>query len=72
MAGPSTIVKKHYEAAMAEAADIGIPADTMARTTLSFVMMTLREHNTTAQIRDELVYVIDNLDPNEEYVFMRP
>ncbi len=72
MATPSQIAKKHYEAALAEAAAASIPADTMARTLMSFLMVTYREHYSIEQIREELTNLADNLDPDEEYLFMRP
>ena len=68
----STIVKQHFDAAIAEAGKQGHPPETVARTMLSFVIATYREHRDIADIREELQYAIENLDPNETYEFMRP
>jgi len=72
MSSLSTIVAKHVDATVAEAQAAGFPPDDVARTLLSFVMQIWREHRSPAEIADELRYVLDNLDPDEEYTFMRP
>ena len=72
MPTPSDIVKAHYDAALAEGADNRIPADVMGRTFISFVVATFRENYDVAAFRDELQGVVDNLDPDQEYEFMRP
>ena len=72
MASLSEIVSKHYEAALAEAAGTGYPAEDVARTVLAFVVQTYRATRPIAAIADELRGVIDNLDPEGEYTFMRP
>jgi len=72
MSSLSTIVGQHVDAAVAEAGAAGFPADDVARTLLSFVMQIWREQRSPEQIADELKFVLDNLDPDEEYSFMRP
>lgn len=72
MASISSIVKKHVEAAVAEAAETGYSAEDTARSMLSFVMAIYRENREVEAIAEELRYVIDNLDPDREYAFMRP
>jgi hypothetical protein len=39
---------------------------------LSFVIAIYREHRDVADIVEELQYSISNLDPDQEYEFMRP
>jgi hypothetical protein len=68
----SKVVKQHLDAAIAEAGEQGHPPETVARTMLSFIIEVYREHRDLADIREELQYAIDNLDPNETYEFMRP
>lgn len=68
----SNIVKRHLDAAIAEAGQQGHPPETVARTMLSFVIAVYREHRDLADIRDELIYTIENLDPDTDYEFMRP
>lgn len=72
MAALSDIAKKHMDAAIAEAAATGYPAEDIARTMLSFVVQTLREGSGPQALAEELRYVIDNLDPDREHTFMRP
>lgn len=68
----STVVKKHLDAAVAEAGEQGHPPEIVARTALSFVIEIYRKHRDVDDIRTELQYAIDNLDPDQEYEFMRP
>ena len=68
----SNVVKKHLDAAIAEAGEQGHPPENVARTMLSFVIQVYREHRELADIREELEYTIRNLDSNEDYEFMRP
>jgi hypothetical protein len=72
MAGISDIVKKHVDAAVAEAGETGYPPHDVARTLLTFAIQIWREGRDTKEIVDELNYVLDNLDPDREYTFMRP
>ncbi|MBT3334050.1 MAG: hypothetical protein HOK21_04500 [Rhodospirillaceae bacterium] len=68
----SSIVKKHVEAAVAEAGEQGHPPENVARSMLSFVIAIYRENRDVADIIEELQYSINNLDPDQEYEFMRP
>lgn len=72
MASISSIVKKHVDAAVAEAGETGYSAEDTARSMLSFVMAIYRENREIPEIAEELRYIIDNLDPDEQYAFMRP
>ena len=68
----SKVVKKHLEAAIAEAGEQGHPPENVARSMLSFVIAIYRENRDVADIIEELQYSINNLDPDQEYEFMRP
>jgi hypothetical protein len=68
----SKLVKKHLDAAVAEAGEQGHPPDIVARTALSFVIEIYRQNRDIDDIKSELQYAIDNLDPDQEYEFMRP
>lgn len=72
MATLSDIVRKHVDAAVAEAAENKIPSADLARTLLSFTIQLWRESRSPEDIAQELKFVLDNLDPDEEYTFMRP
>lgn len=72
MASISSIVKKHVEAAVAEAAQTGYKREEVARTLMSFVLQIYRETRPAEDIAEELRYVLGNLDPDQDYTFMRP
>lgn len=72
MTDTSTIVRRHVDAALAEAAETGIPADTVARSLLAFAIDIYRRERDIADVRSELEYALDNLDPDQDYIFMRP
>ena len=69
---PSSIVKRHLDAAWEEAAGRGIPAETIARSLFSFVLQIYKETRGPADIAEELRSAAENLDDDEEYPFMRP
>ena len=68
----SQLVKKHIDAAVAEAGGHGHPPDAVARTMLSFVIEIYKSNREADDIRAELQYAMDNLDPDQDYEFMRP
>lgn len=72
MSGPGAIARTHFEAALAEAADARIDADTIARYTLSLVIETYLKQRPVADVRSELEAALDHLDPDEDFMFMRP
>ena len=72
MASISSIVRKHIDAAAAEAAETGYSREEVARSMLSFVMNIYKESRPVEEIAAELRHEIDNLDPDAEHAFMRP
>ena len=72
MAQLSDIVRKHVDALSAEAAQNKFPSADLARTLLSFTIQIWRESRSPEEIAEELKFVLDNLDPDQEYTFMRP
>jgi hypothetical protein len=68
----SEVIGKHFDAAVAEAADTGYGKEDVARTMLAFVVQAYRETRPLSEIATELRGVIDNLDPDADYTFMRP
>ena len=68
----SNIVKSHLDAANTDASQQVYPPETVARTMLSFVIAVYRKDHELADIRDELIYTIENLDPDTDYEFMQP
>lgn len=72
MASLSSIAKKHLQAAIDEAAETGYPPEDIARSMLSFVIQTWQESRDKQDIVNELTYVLENIDPDTDYTFMRP
>ncbi len=66
------LVETHYSALLAEAASGGIDADQIGRLLLDAIIRHWRESRSLADIASELEFVRTNLDPDAEYVFMRP
>ncbi len=72
MPSPGEIAKSHFEAALAEAIAAKIDADTIARYTLSLVLDTYLKSRSADDVRAELEAACDHLDPDEDFMFMRP
>ena len=66
------IADKHFQAALAEAAEAGIDADSIARYMLSQVVATFLAHRPLEDVRAELVSAAENADPDTDFMFMRP
>jgi hypothetical protein len=62
----SAIAKRHVEQAISEAEAAGFDADGTARYMLGWVVSKYLEY------RSELQFLVDNCDPDTDYVFMRP
>lgn len=71
-ASSSTMAKRHFRAALAEARESGVDVDAVARHTLALVISTFLKHRSVADVRQELIAAADNVDPDTDYVFMRP
>lgn len=67
-----SIVHPHVEAAAVEAAKAGHPADTVGRALLGMSIELFRRTRGPDDIRRELEAALENLDPDEDYTFMRP
>jgi len=67
-----SIVRPHVDASLAEAAAEGHPADTVGRAFLSMAIDIYRRERSLDDIRRELEFAMENLDPDEDYNFMRP
>jgi hypothetical protein len=66
------IARKHFNAALAEAAENGFGADVTARYFLNLVVTKYLETRTVDDVRSELAFVAENCDPETDYMFMRP
>lgn len=72
MATAREIVKPLVEAALAQANEHQVPADTIARIMFEQVLRIWREVRDPVDIRNELIAAADHLDPDEDFMFMRP
>lgn len=66
------IAAPHLEAALAEAKAQQISTDALARIFFEGVLRIWRETRTPEDIRTELLEAADHLDPDEDFMFMRP
>ena len=69
---PSQIARRHFDAARAEAATAGQDAEAVARGFLSLAVAAFLETRSVADVRSELLTAADNVDPDTDYMFMRP
>lgn len=66
------IARQHFAAAMAVAADQAQDRDAVARTMLALVVTSMLERRAVADVRAELLAAAENVDPDTDYMFMRP
>jgi len=66
------IARQNFAAAMAAAAKEGLDLDAVARTMLSLVVASMLERRGVADVRAELLAAAENVDPDTDYMFMRP
>ncbi|HEY4345471.1 MAG TPA: hypothetical protein VGN05_14060 [Parvibaculum sp.] len=72
MATARDIVTAHIDAALKEAAEFQIPSDVLGRVMFEQVLRIWRETRTEEDIKSELLTAIEHLDPDEDFMFMRP
>ena len=68
----SEIARRHFEAALEEAKLTGASEDVIARHTLALVISKFLERRTVDDVKQELVAASENVDPDTDYIFMRP
>ena len=66
------IARAHFAAAIAAAKVQGQDADAVARNLLSLVITSMLERRSVADVRAELLAAAENVDPDTDYMFMRP
>ena len=67
-----SLVKKHFDALVAEASARGIPPDVIGRITLHEVLALWQQTRDWRDIASELEFAGKNLDPDADFEFMRP
>jgi hypothetical protein len=66
------IARRCFETALRDAADAGVASDAIARSMLSLAISAFLKERSVNDVRDELLAAADNIDPDTDYVFMRP
>ena len=66
------IARTHFAAAMAAANEARQDADAVARNLLSLVISSMLARRSVADVRAELIAAAENVDPDTDYIFMRP
>ena len=72
MTSATSIAKSHFAAALAEADEAGQGRDAVARAFMNLVLETYLAARPMEDVRRELANLAENLDPDTDYVFMRP
>ena len=68
----AALVKRHFDALIAEAGERGIPADVVGRLALQRIVALWLETRTIDDIASELEFSVQGLDPDQDFEFMRP
>ena len=68
----SEIARSHFEAAMQSADSDGQGRQAVARNLMAEALKLYLQSRTLDDVRSELIATADNLDPDTDYVFMRP
>jgi len=66
------IARAHFSAAMAAAKAEGQDLDAVARNMLAQAVTSMLERRSVADVRAELLAAAENVDPDTDYMFMRP
>lgn len=66
------VIRRHLEALLAEAQAARIPSEVVGRMLLDEIIELWRATRSTDDIAAELQYMIENLDPDQDYAFIRP
>jgi hypothetical protein len=66
------MARRHLEALFSEAADAGVSKDAIARALLNEILRSWIEDRPWTDVADELRFTADHLDPDQDFMFMRP
>jgi hypothetical protein len=66
------VAEPHFEAAIAEAREKQLSTDAVARIFFEGILRVWRETRSPEDIRAELLEAAEHLDPDEDFMFMRP
>jgi hypothetical protein len=66
------IARSHFAAAMAQAKAEGQDLDAVARTLLAEAVKSMLKRRSVKDVQAEILAAADNVDPDKDYMFMRP
>ena len=66
------IARSHFAAAITQAKAEGQDLDAVARTMLSEAVKSMLERRSVKDVQAEILAAADNVDPDKDYMFMRP
>ena len=66
------LIRRHFEALLAEASTAGIRNDVVGRMLLDEIIALWQRERSAKDIETELRYTLENLDPDQDYTFIRP
>ncbi|MFN8724784.1 MAG: hypothetical protein ACK5XB_04485 [Rhodospirillales bacterium] len=66
------IARAHFAAAMAQAEAEGQDRDAVGRTLLAEIVKSMLLRRSIRDVRAEILAAADNVDPETDYMFMRP
>ncbi len=66
------IARRHFAAALAEARASDAGSDTLGRHMIDVVIAYFLETRPVDDVRSELQFIVDTIDPETDFVFMRP
>lgn len=72
MNAETEIAKRHLEALLGEMARAEVPADVVGRLLLQHAVEIWKAERSLSDIREELAFVAESLDPDTDFEFMRP
>lgn len=69
---PSTLARQHFEAAAAEAVRLGLDPDALGRQMLGQIIQSFLTRRSISDVRAELTAALETIDPDTDFMFMRP
>ncbi len=72
MTTPSELARTHFEAALAEAQSAGLDRKATIRAFIYLVGEALMVDHSAEEAMKEIIGIAENIDPDADYMFMRP
>lgn len=72
MTTASEVAGKHFDALMAETETLKLDVDAVGRAMIDKILKAAVERRGLEDVQNELQFISENLDPDTDYIFMRP